>query len=256
MRLFLFVAHLVSISSFISIRRTQIDGWVKSEVLKDCTKLAPGVEYCQEQGTAGLDEVIDVRYLTPALPNGCRKSQRVKKDSTLLLHHVGQWASAPSSNFQPFFQHEDFTVANATKLGVDTLSTWDLAVTGLCEGEKVQITLPPSLGFDASNARLPRPSEVPSGATLRFDVEVIKVLFVAPDGHPYRPCFFSLIDADGSGDLDELELARHFARVKQPMPPHVMQEDSDGDGRISFDEFTGPKIPREAHEQMALKEEL
>ena len=258
MRLAMIAAQLVGATSFQSIRRTQYDGWTKSEELKDCQQLAPGVEYCGQKGKPGLDEVIDVRYKTPPLPNGCRASQKVKKSppSVLLLHHVGMWGRSPNGPFTRFFEHEDFTIANATKMGKETLDAWDLAMDGLCEGEKVQITLPPSLGFDAPKARLARPSDVPVGATLQFEVEVVKVLFVSPDGHPYRPCFFSLIDTDGSGDLDELELARHFARVKQQTPPHVMNEDLDGDGRISFDEFTGPKIPREEQEAMALKDEL
>ena len=200
--------HLALSCAFISIRRTQSDGWTKTEVQKQCTELAPGVNYCQELGDAGVDLLIDVMYKTPALPNSCRKSQKVKKDpplsSQLLVHHVGSWAGADGV-FQPFFKHDDFTVANATRLGADTLKAWDMAVDGLCEGERVVITLPPQLGFDEPGARLTRPQEVPVGATLRYDVEIIKVLHVAPDGTPYRPCFFSLIDADGSGDLDEIE---------------------------------------------------
>ena len=121
-----------------------------------------------------------------------------------------------------------------------TVKGFDLAMAGLCEGTKATITVPAALGFDEPNAKAARPPEVPVGSALRYDVEIIKILRVAPDGVPYRPCFFSLIDADGSGDLDELELARHFTRVKQQVPPHVMQEDTDGDGRISFDEYVCP----------------
>jgi len=251
---------LIVTFAYVSVRRTQQNGYSRTEPQKSCQELAPGVNYCQDIGIKGVDQIIDVKYKTPPLNPSCRKGHKAKlkpMPSVLLLHHVGSWASANDpEEFTPFFTYDDFTVANATKMGIDTLKAWDMAVDGLCEGERVEITLPPSLGFDEPGARVSRPEDVPEGSMLRFDVEIIKVLIIAADGHPYRPCFFSLMDTDDSGDLDELELARHFARVKQQMPQHVMNEDTDGDGRISFDEFTGPKIPKETQEQLLLKEEL
>lgn len=154
---------------------------------------------------------------------------------------------------------EDFTVAEALKLNAgQSLAGFNMGLEGLCEGTKAVITFPASLGFDDPQSKMVRPDGVPPGSSLQYHVEVIRVLKVADDGVPFRPCFFSLIDTDDSEDLDELELARHFARIKQPVPPHVMNEDTDGDGRISFEEFTGPKIPkavRDMHDNEA-KEEL
>ena len=69
------------------------------------------------------------------------------------------------------------------------------------------------------------------------------MLRIAPDGKPYRPCFFSIIDSDRDSYLTIEELNRHFSRIGQQLPPHVMNEDKDSDGKISWGEFTGPKEP-------------
>ena len=45
------------------------------------------------------------------------------------------------------------------------------------------------------------------------------------------------------GDLDEAELARHFARVGQAIPSNIMVEDKDRDGKITFDESGRPRNP-------------
>ena len=47
------------------------------------------------------------------------------------------------------------------------------------------------------------------------------------------------------------QLTRHFAHIKKPLPSNAMADDKNGDGRISFDEFSGPK-----HERRVVKEEL
>ena len=252
------MSHLAVLSAYVRIRQVQFDGSSKTEEVETCQEFAPGVKYCEQFGKPGLDLTIIVHHQSAPPVHGCRKSATVKKSppSVLLLHHVGKWSRSALEQFTPFFAHTDFTEANATRMGVETLAAWDRAVDGLCEGQKVTIQLPPLLGFDDPEARLPRPAEVPRGATLLFEVEVIKVLFVADDGHPYRPCFFSLIDADSNGHLDRTELVKHFARIGRPMPSHVMSEDKDGDGWISFAEFTGPKIAKEKQEEMALKQEL
>ena len=107
-------AFLAGATGFVSVRRTMLDGWSKSEVLKECKDLAPGVNYCQEVGKKGLDLVIEVQFNTPALTNGCRKSQKVQlkpTPSVLLLHHAGSWRVG-DGEFTPFFSHNDFTVAS------------------------------------------------------------------------------------------------------------------------------------------------
>ena len=233
-------------SAYVTVRTTQPDGTSTTKTPQNCQELAPGVNYCAEMGSSGMETVVEVTV--SSLPDEC--FEKVQKTSYLLMHFVGSATPQRDSStlqWTQFVAVEDFTHATAVKLGVgETVKGWDLGLEGLCEGTKAVIVVPPELGYDEQGTALPRPAAVPMGATLRYEIEIIKILKVAPDGVPFRPCFFSLIDTDGSNDLDEVELARHFARIKKPVPPHVMNEDLDGDGRISFDEFTGPKIKRDS----------
>jgi len=231
-------------TGYVSIRRTQPDGSTTQKPVQTCSELAPGVNYCQDLGEAGVDIVVDVHYKSHE-PQVCKK--RVNETAQLLMHYTGRASLAPAdpSQWSTFVAVEDFTHALAVKLGVgEVVKGWDMALVGMCQGTHAVITIPPSLGFDHPDGfGPPRPGGVPAGATLRYEVEIVSVLHVDEQGVPYRPCFFSLIDTDHSGYIDEVELAHHFARIKQPVPPHVMNEDKDGDGRISWEEFTGPKAP-------------
>jgi hypothetical protein len=240
MRTSVLAALVVHSLAYVSVRRTKPDGSSSVEAQKTCNELAPGVSFCQEVGTRGVDVVLDVRETF--IPHEC--GLRVKKDSYVLAHLRGTAAPSPSAGeaqWAEFVNVDDFTHAEPVRMGRgETVSGWDMAVEGMCEGTKAVITVPPSLGFDEPKSKIPRPASVPVGSTLRYEIEVIKVLRVAEDGVPYRPCFFSLIDTDASWDLDEIELKRHFARINKPVPPHVMNEDIDGDGRISWDECAAP----------------
>jgi len=237
------VSLALSLLSYVTIRRTTPEGGTTSEPVQQCSELAPGVKYCQEIGSPNVRELLDVNVTH--VPQQCVR--KVQTSSQLLLHYVGRASLAPSEpdSWIQFDAVQDFTHASALQLGAGVVPLgWDKAMVGLCEGTLLTLTIPPSLGFDADAGTPARPVSVPVGATLRYDMEIISVLLVDEQGLPFRPCFFTMIDVDESGYLDEHELERHFARINKPVPTNVMSEDTDEDGRISFDEFTGPKWPR------------
>jgi len=254
LQLTIFISLLSCSSGWITIKHTKPDGTIHSAYAKKCQELAPGVNYCTEIGQANVNVVIDVR--STEVPEECKR--KVQKDSQMLLMYTGDAGPSVNGPWQRFVAQEDFTVAEALKMKDGGMPTgFTMGIEGLCEGTKAIITFPAAVGFDDPQSKAVRPPNVATGSTLQYHVEIIKVLKLAEDGVPYRPCFFSLIDTDGSEDLDELELKHHFARIKKPVPPHVMNEDKDGNGRISFDEFTGPKIPtaiREAHDRQDKQE--
>jgi len=239
--------------SYVTIHTIRPDGVSTMREALECQTLAPGATLCAEVGTADASVVVEVHVFE--LPTECR--DKVVKTSSLLLQYTGdaRVLQQPPQPWTRFVAVEDFTSTDAIRLGVgQTVFGLDLALEDLCEGTKAVITIPPEVGFDEPDCRAPRPTAVPLNATLRYEVDIVKVLDVAPDGIPYIPCMFSLIDADRSGFLDESELQRHFARIRQTMPARaIIEEDTDGDGYVSFDEFTGPKTPQHVQEERRIQ---
>lgn len=111
---------------------------------------------------------------------------------------------------------------------------------GLCKGAKATLIIPPILGYGSRGAG---GGLIPGGATLRFDVEVVDVL--EDEGLPEsgeEPDLFGFLDEDGDGKLSQLELMEYFSMQGSGLPEGLMErEDKDGDGFISWEEFSGPK---------------
>jgi len=80
---------------------------------------------------------------------------------------------------------------------------------------------------------------IPGGATLHFDVEVVDIT----DGPPPGPNVFVEIDTNADGKIDKSEVEAYFKNMGQDtVPPELWEnEDKDGDGFISWEEFSGPK---------------
>ena len=79
---------------------------------------------------------------------------------------------------------------------------------------------------------------IPGGATLNFDVEVVDI----SDQEPEQPNLFTMLDEDGDGKLSKAEIEAFFVNQGGAMPEGLWEdEDKDGDGWVSWEEFTGPK---------------
>ena len=142
----------------------------------------------------------------------------------------------------------------------------------MCKGAKATLVIPPLLGYGDRGAG---GGLIPGGATLRFEVEVVNV--AENDGLPedeHEPDLFSFLDEDGDGKLSYVlsqavllifqpipcplphtffpifckllhrvaELTEYFQMQGSALPEGLMErEDKDGDGFISWEEFSGPK---------------
>ena len=111
---------------------------------------------------------------------------------------------------------------------------WDLGLTGMCVGEKRELTIPAEIGYGDTGAG----AKIPGGATLHFDVELMDI-----SDAPAPPNIFADIDADADGSLSVDELKGWFKREhNRDLPDDLLKsEDKDGDGVVSWEEFSGPK---------------
>ena len=106
---------------------------------------------------------------------------------------------------------------------------------GLCKGTKANLVIPPEMGYGERGAG----ADIPGGATLNFDIEVVDIAANAPP----QPNLFTEIDTNGDGKLTREEVEAFFIEKKQSAMPDGLweAEDKDGDGFISWEEFGGPK---------------
>merc|ERR1712187_346501 len=85
--------------------------------------------------------------------------------------------------------------------------------------------------------------DIPGGATLNFDVEVVGI----SDSAPEEKNLFAELDADNDNRLSEAEILAYFKKQGQDEIPEglMKEEDKDGDGWVSWEEFGGPKGPEQ-----------
>eukprot|EP00341_Mesodinium_pulex_P010043 CAMPEP_0116961422 /NCGR_PEP_ID=MMETSP0467-20121206/46556_1 /TAXON_ID=283647 /ORGANISM="Mesodinium pulex, Strain SPMC105" /LENGTH=186 /DNA_ID=CAMNT_0004649357 /DNA_START=11 /DNA_END=571 /DNA_ORIENTATION=- len=112
---------------------------------------------------------------------------------------------------------------------------WDQGLVGLCKGAKATLILPPEMGYGSRGAG----NDIPGGATLRFDVEVVDF---GNDGPP-EPNLFRDLDTNEDGKLTEDEILAFFKKQGLDELPQGLweNEDKDKDGFVSWEEFGGPK---------------
>merc|ERR1712060_231458 len=96
------------------------------------------------------------------------------------------------------------------------------------------LIIPPEKGYGERGAG----GDIPGGATLNFDVEVMSV-----DEAPEEPNLFVELDTDKDAKLPEDEILVFFKKQGQDsLPPELMEhEDKDKDGFVAWEEFSGPK---------------
>jgi FK506-binding protein 14 len=109
----------------------------------------------------------------------------------------------------------------------------DRGLIGLCKGSSAYIVVPPHLGY----GRMGKPEQgVWPDTTLRYDVEILDIL-------PGVPNDFVKIDTNRDWEISVDEAREYFQGLGQEVNYDKLweDEDKDGDGYISWDEFKGPK---------------
>ncbi|XP_065060927.1 peptidyl-prolyl cis-trans isomerase FKBP2-like [Rhopilema esculentum] len=94
-------------------------------------------------------------------------SRRSRKGDVLHMHYTGKLESGSEFDSsiprgEPFV----FTLGAG-----QVIKGWDQGLLNMCEGEKRKLVIPSELGYGSHGA----PPKIPGGATLIFEVELIKI---------------------------------------------------------------------------------
>jgi len=180
---------------------------------------------------------IDVEFV----PENCEAKS--KNGDMLSMHYTGTLLDG--KKFDSSVGRDPFSF----QLGAgQVIKGWDQGLTGMCVGEKRQLTIPSQLAYGDQGAG----NVIPPGATLKFDVELLGINEAPPMDNVFKK-----IDADKDNQLSKEEVAGYIKK-HIPTPEHAdsdnpaqdplkiteeifQHEDQDRDGYISFDEFSGPK---------------
>lgn len=177
-----------------------------------------------------------MKSTTTFMPETCER--KTKAGDHLDMHYTGSIDDSSATGVKgkvfdssltrgtPF----DFTLG-----GGQVIKGWDQGLLDMCVGEKRTLLLPPDFGYGERGAG----ADIPGGATLRFEVELLKIA----EGKA-QPNIFAEMDADRDGKISQEEMTTWFksSRGQDAIPDGLWgQEDKDADGFIAWDEFGGPK---------------
>jgi FK506-binding protein 14 len=171
-------------------------------------------------------------------PKSCDDDDKAVAGKHLKMHYIGTiHASSKSGEKGKQFDSSrergetfDFQIGTG-----QVIKGWDIGLLNLCKGAKAKIIIPPEMAYGEQGAG----EDIPGGATLHFDIEVIDVTDEAPPG----PDLFKEIDTDEDGKLTKEEVEAFFQEKHgNGMPDGLWEnEDKNQDGHISWEEFGGTK---------------
>eukprot|EP00933_Yihiella_yeosuensis_P008305 TRINITY_DN113682_c0_g1_i1.p1 TRINITY_DN113682_c0_g1~~TRINITY_DN113682_c0_g1_i1.p1 ORF type:complete len:236 (+),score=49.68 TRINITY_DN113682_c0_g1_i1:83-790(+) len=185
----------------------------------------------------------DVKVNVHEGPTECHDDERIQRghfvdifyegkiDESSSVGVLGRWFDGNMDDMHHPFHFE---------IGKDlVIAGWEKGLMGLCKGAKVNLIIPPNLGFglEGVEARI----GVPGGATLNYDIVIVGV-------HPPQD-FFSQLDENKDGSISKDEFKNYFERAKEGSMPESLwlEEDKNRDGVISRDEFSAHSQSDEPH---------
>ena len=136
----------------------------------------------------------------------------------------------------------------------EVIPGWDQGMLGLCQGDKVTLIVPPHLAYGEDGTGT-GDEDIPGGATIKFDVEIISVM-EGPSGvedDEQARAMFEGADTDEDGTLSRPEFDAMFSSqigdVSDPEDHAAIQaqldqfwdsQDKDADGFLTIEEFMSP----------------
>ena len=93
--------------------------------------------------------------------------KKSKRGDSLTMHYAGTLEDGKEFD-SSYSRNSPFTFTLGTG---QVIKGWDQGLLNMCEGEKRKLVIPPELGYGERGA----PPSIPGGATLIFEVELIKI---------------------------------------------------------------------------------
>jgi len=182
------------------------------------------------------------------VPPGCEFGKKSKKGDYLSIQYTGE-IDMESPTGEPGMEFDKSgDLPFHFQLGAGTvIQGWDEGLLDMCVGEKRRLIVGPDKAYGSEiNTNHDSPAVDP-GAVLLFDVTLMAI----NDGprESVGSDLFSFIDRDQNGFLDRREVIEFLAHEEGSYSKEVFyrryrrfqQEDRDEDGKISWEEFKGPK---------------
>ena len=171
-------------------------------------------------------------------PKECDDSEKVAPGYFLSMHYTGtiDESSETGEKGSKFDSSRDRQQTFDFQIGVgQVIRGWDEGIIGLCKGARATLVIPPEYGYGPQGVG----GAIPGGATLNFDVEVVDFMTEPPP----PPNYFKMIDINEDGKISKEEMLAFFAaQGREEIPDGLWEnEDKNGDGFVSWEEFGGPK---------------
>lgn len=191
-------------------------------------------------------------------PRSCPPEEQTADGLYMGIHYVGtidksSATGVPGKEFDSNLGRKDIhgrldQPAQMKVGGSSQIECFRRGLSGLCVGAKVSLVCPPEHAYGEKGGK---GGEIPGGATLNFDVEIVWVDKKSRDPRKLRADLasekghnnkFAQIDADENGELTWDECTAWSKIQGRPVTEKFFtREDRDGDGVISWMEFTGAK---------------
>jgi len=214
-----------------------------------CIALTLGLVVTYLIACSGANEEAELKIEVLHKPDECE--EKSAKGSLLTMHYKGTFEDGKQFD-SSLDRNQPFTF----QIGVgQVVKGWDQGLLDMCVGEKRKLIVPPHLGYGDQGAG----EVIPAGATLVFETELLKVEKAPPVVNVFKE-----IDGNDDQQLSREEVSEYLKKqmesmktegnteeneeVRKALEDHdklveeiFQHEDSDKNGFITHEEFSGPK---------------